>query len=197
MWDQRYAAPGYLFGTDPARFLSEHANHLPQDGRVLCVADGEGRNAVFLAARGLDVTAFDASPVAIGKARKLAEERGVTVHHALADIDGWDWEPGAYDAVVAIFIQFAPPSMRKRIFEGMKRTLRPGGVLMLHGYRPEQIAHGTGGPPDAENLYTEDLLEKAFGDFEILRLSSYESEIEEGKGHVGMSALIDLIAIKP
>jgi SAM-dependent methyltransferase len=196
MWDERYSGPGYLFGTKPARFLIEQAHHLPDGGRVLAVADGEGRNSAFLAARGLDVTAFDASPVAVDKARALAAERSVEVRHEVADVDGWDWTPDAYDAVVAIFVQFAGPALRARLFEGMKRTLRPGGVLMLHGYRPEQIAYGTGGPPQAENMYTEDLLRDAFGDMRILRLAAYDAEIEEGRGHSGLSALIDLVATK-
>lgn len=100
MWDERYARPGYLFGTEPARFLTAQAHHLPVGGRVLAVADGEGRNSAFLAARGFDVTAFDASPVAVDKARALAAERGVAVLHEVADVDGWDWTPDAYDAEI-------------------------------------------------------------------------------------------------
>jgi SAM-dependent methyltransferase len=196
MWDERYAAPGYLFGTEPAHFLVDQAAHLPERGRILAVADGEGRNSVFLASRGLDVIAFDASRVAVEKARTLAAERGVSARFEVADVDGWDWAPETYDAVVAVFIQFAPPPMRARLFQGMKRTLKPGGVLMLHGYRPEQIDYGTGGPPQADNMYTEAMLGDAFGDMRILRLAAYDREIEEGKGHAGMSALIDLIAVK-
>ena len=196
MWDERYAAPGYLFGTEPARFLVDQAVHLPERGRVLVVADGEGRNSVFLAARGFDVMAFDASHVAVEKARALAKGRDVPVRFEVSNVDGWDWAPNAYDAVVAVFIQFAPPQMRARIFEGIKRTLKPGGMLMLHGYRPEQITYGTGGPPHAENMYTEEMLREGFGDMRILHLAAYDCEIEEGKGHAGMSALIDLVAVK-
>lgn len=196
MWDERYAKPGYLFGTEPARFLVDHANCLPTSGDVLAVADGEGRNSAFLAARGLDVTAFDASPVGVEKAQALATERGVSVRQEVADVDSWPWTPDAYDAVVAIFVQFAAPPLRARLFEGMKRTLRPGGVLMLHGYRPKQIAYGTGGPPAAGNMYTEELLREAFADMRLLRLAAYDAEIEEGRGHSGMSALIDLVAVK-
>lgn len=104
MWNDRYAAPGYLFGTEPARFLVEQAHCLPDRGRVLAVADGEGRNPVFLAARSLDVTAFDASSVAARKARALADERGVAVRYEVADVDAWNWAPDAYDAIIAIFI---------------------------------------------------------------------------------------------
>ncbi|MFX0540746.1 class I SAM-dependent methyltransferase [Roseovarius sp. S4756] len=195
MWDDRYAGDGYLFGTDPAGFLLRQTHHLAP-GRTLAVADGEGRNSVFLAQQGLSVTAFDASPVAVDKARRLAEARGVEVDFNVSDVDSWDWKPEAFDTVVAIFIQFAGPQMRDMIFDGMKRTLKPGGKLLLHGYRPEQLDYGTGGPPKAENMYTRDLLEEVFGDFQILRLEAYDREITEGSGHAGMSALIDLIAQK-
>ncbi|MFX0544004.1 SAM-dependent methyltransferase [Roseovarius sp. S1116L3] len=195
MWDERYAGDGYLFGTDPAGFLLGQAHHLAP-GRALAVADGEGRNSVFLAQQGLSVTGFDASPVAVDKARRLAEARGVKVDFNVSDVDSWDWEPEAFDTVVAIFIQFAGPQMRDEIFDGMKRTLKPGGKLLLHGYRPEQLDYGTGGPPKAENMYTIELLEEAFGDLQILRLEAYDREITEGTGHAGMSALIDLIAQK-
>lgn len=197
MWNERYDRPDYLFGTEPARFLIEHASHLPRSGRVLAVADGEGRNSVHLAGRSHDVTAFDGSPVAVEKARALANERNVAIDFHVADVEAWDWTPDTYDAVVAIFIQFAAPPMRETIFRGMKRTLKPSGVLLLHGYRPEQIAYRTGGPPFAENMYTEAMLREAFGDTRIERLASYDADIREGTGHSGMSALIDLVARMP
>ncbi len=113
------------------------------------------------------------------------------------DLSGWDWPDAAFDAVVAIFIQFAPPALRDTIFAGMKRAVRPGGRILLHGYTPEQLAHGTGGPPRVDQLYTESLLRSAFGDWEIERLETYERELAEGTGHAGRSALIDLIARRP
>ena len=197
MWDQRYSAPGYLFGTEPAAFLVREAGRLPPGAQVLSVADGEGRNAVWLARRGHAVTAFDASGVAVAKARRLAGEAGATVAFHTADTDSWDWAPAAFDAVVAIFIQFAPPPMRARIFAGIARTLRPGGLLLLHGYATRQVANGTGGPRAVENLYTLDLLAEAFAGFEVLHAADYDAEIREGSGHVGASALIDFVARKP
>ncbi len=195
MWDTRYAAEGYLFGTAPAAFLTRAAGDLAP-GSALAVADGEGRNSVFLAERGLKVTAFDASPVAVAKAQALAMDRGVAVDHRMAAVEDWDWSI-PHDNVVAIFIQFAPPPLRDAIFAGMTRALKPGGILMLHGYRPAQLAYGTGGPRQSDNLYTKDLLQDAFADLEILRLDAYDAEVSEGSGHAGMSALIDLIARKP
>ncbi len=196
MWNKRYSQPGFLFGTAPARFLAENASYLIPGQTALAVADGEGRNSVFMAEKGLQVTATDSSDVAIDKARGLAAARSVSVDYRLADLHDWDWQAEQYDLVAAIFIQFADPPFRDRIFQGMKKTLKPGGVLLLHGYRPKQLEYGTGGPPIAENMYEVDLLQSAFGDMDILRLKAYDREVEEGRGHSGMSALIDLIARK-
>ena len=115
----------------------------------------------------------------------------------MADLKTWDWVDSSYDLVVAIFIQFADPSFRAEIFEGMKKTVKPGGTILLHGYTPKQIEYGTGGPGIVENLYTEEMLRNAFSDFEIEELTSYDKSIDEGAGHSGMSALIDLVARKP
>jgi len=197
MWDQRFSRPGYLFGTDPAQFLTGHAGYLTPGASVLAVADGEGRNSVYMAEQGLRVTAMDASHIAVEKARALALARGVQVAFHHADVAHWDWAEDAFDLVAAIFIQFAGPDLRDAVFAGMKRTLKPGGVLMLHGYTPKQLDYGTGGPPCGENMYTEEILRSAFDDFDILELAAYEREIDEGKGHSGRSALIDLIARKP
>lgn len=197
MWDERYADDQYLFGTEPARFLTANAGLLKEGQSALVVADGEGRNSVYLAERGMKVTAMDASTVGLEKAKRLAADRGVSVEYQLADITQWTWQADTYDVVVAVFIQFLSPDQRAAVFEGMVKTLRPGGLLLLHGYRPEQLDYGTGGPPIAENLYTEELLAEAFSSLNVSRLASYDAEIEEGTGHVGMSALIDLVATKP
>ncbi len=196
MWDERYTQDGYLFGTKPASFLSRRTDLLRTGAQALAVGDGEGRNSVFLAERGLEVTAMDVSPVGVAKARRLAEAQGVTVDYHVADVLDWEWVPNSCDIVVGVFIQFLPPDERAAVFQGMQRTLRPGGRLLLHGYRPEQVDYATGGPPDPDYMYTEDLLRNAFQDFTIEVLDSYDARIEEGTGHVGMSALIDLVARK-
>jgi 2-polyprenyl-3-methyl-5-hydroxy-6-metoxy-1,4-benzoquinol methylase len=197
MWDERYSRKDYVFGTEPNAFLASCAPLLAPGQSALCVADGEGRNSVWLAGQGLVVTAFDFSAVGIAKAKKLAAAKGVVVDCRQASIEDWDWSPDRFDVVAAIFIQFAEPALRSRIFEGMKRTLKPGGLLILQGYRPEQIEYATGGPRARENLYSRALLEDAFAGFDILRLDEHDSEIHEGPGHAGMSALIDLVARKP
>lgn len=199
MWDTRYDREDYLFGTAPADFLVSHAELLSQNAgkTALAVADGEGRNSVFMAQQGLRVTAMDNSKVGLEKARALANSTGVSVDFEVADLKTWNWDERTYDLVVAIFIQFADPAFRAQIFDGMKRAVKPGGLILLHGYTPKQIDYGTGGPGVVENLYTEDLLQDAFDDFEIEKLIAYDKEISEGSGHSGLSALIDLVARKP
>lgn len=197
MWNERYSKPGYLFGTEPAQFLRDHAAYLEPGARALVVADGEGRNSVYMAGLGLDVVAMDASHIAVEKARALALANNVDVDFNVADVFKWDWEKEPFDLVVGVFIQFVGPADRDRLFEGMKQALKPGGTLLLHGYTPEQVKLGTGGPPNAENMYTEALLQDAFNDFEILALHSYRRYVDEGEGHSGESALIDLVARKP
>ena len=196
-WNQRFSAEEYEFGTEPNAFLASQKPLLARGMRALCVADGEGRNSVWLAAQGLEVTAFDFSPVGIAKATKLAGRSGAKVTYRVSDVDEWDWDAAPYDAVIAIFVQFTPPAQRARMFRGMVRALKPGGVLILQGYGPEQLRYGTGGPKQAENLYTEALLRESFASLEILHLASHEGEVHEGAGHNGMAALIDLVARKP
>ncbi|MDA8109997.1 MAG: class I SAM-dependent methyltransferase [Betaproteobacteria bacterium] len=196
-WNERFSSAEYLFGTAPNAFLVSQKHRLKPGMTALAVADGEGRNGVWLAQQGLVVTAFDFSPVGLEKARRLAQRAGVTIQHHLADIADWDWSARAFDAVVAIFIQFAPPAMRARIFEGMMRALKPGGLLLLQGYTPKQLEYRTGGPPHAENMYTEALLREAFAPLEILHLVEHEDVVDEGKGHSGHSALIDMVARRP
>jgi SAM-dependent methyltransferase len=143
------------------------------------------------------VLSVDFSPVALRKAQELAARRGVRLTTERADLAGWRWPPERFDVVAAIFIQFAGPPLRAAIFAGIRRTLRPAGLLILQGYRPEQLGYGTGGPPSAENMYTAGLLRQAFAAFEILHLEEHDSVIREGRGHDGMSALVDLVARKP
>jgi len=196
-WDTRFGGEDYHFGTAPNRFLASQAGLLAPGMRALCVADGEGRNGVWLARQGLRVTAFDFSPVGVEKARRLAREAGVTLEHHVADVDAWDWDARRFDLVVVIFTQFATPPQRERMFAGIVRALAPGGLLLLQGYTPKQLAYGTGGPKHVENLYTGALLREAFAALEILHLAEHEEAVDEGHGHRGMSALIDLLARKP
>jgi len=193
-WNRRFAADGYLFGTEPNVWLREQAGVCSAGQRVLCVADGEGRNSVWLAQRGLQVDAFDISHIGVAKARRLAHDQGATVNFQIADCDSFAWSPAAYDGVAAIFIQFADPALRERLFAQLQQCLKPGGTLVLQGYTPRQLEYRTGGPPLASHLYTEALLREAFAAMDIVACSEYEADVAEGTGHLDRSALIGLVA---
>ena len=196
-WNARYAIPDYLFGEAPNEFLVRAASQIKPRGTVLCVADGEGRNSVWLAEQGFVVTAFDFASNAVEKARELAARRGASVDHRLSDLEHWDFESTRYDAIVAIFIQFLAPETRDAMFEGMQSVVLPGGVFVLEGYRPEQVDYATGGPPRRDHMYTREWIEARFAGWEILSLDLYDAEIREGRAHSGMSALIDMVARRP
>lgn len=196
-WNARYAIPDYLFGEAPNEFLVRAAPQIKPRGTVLCVADGEGRNSVWLAEQGFAVTAFDFAPNAVGKARELAARRRVSVDHQLGDLAQWDYESMRYDALVAIFIQFLAPETRDAMFDRMQSAVLPGGVFVLEGYRPEQVDFATGGPPRRDHMYTREWIEARFAGLEILSLDLYDAEIREGRAHSGMSALIDVVARRP
>ncbi len=193
-WNSRFEGDEYLFGTEPNVWLKDHAGVWSPGDRVLCVADGEGRNSVWLARQGLVVDAFDIAEVGVAKARRLALRHGVTVNHSVADCEGYAWPQSTFDGVAAIFVQFADPAARQRLFARMVASLKPGGTLLLQGYTPKQLEYGTGGPPHASHLYTPQMLREAFAGLQIVELREYEAEMAEGNRHRGRSALIGLVA---
>jgi 2-polyprenyl-3-methyl-5-hydroxy-6-metoxy-1,4-benzoquinol methylase len=195
-WNQRYRGDDFFYGTAPNAFLASQLHRFPHGQSVLAVADGEGRNSAWLARQGLDVTAVDFSPLAVEKAQRLAKQSGVVVHHEISDLFAWNWGENRFDAIVAIFIQFVGPEQRRILNGLMLRALKPGGLLILQGYRPKQLEYRTGGPSSAENLYTASILREEFFAMEILHLVEHDDEICEGVGHCGMSALVDLVARK-
>ena len=195
-WESRFAAPEYLFGTAPNAFLKSQAHRLEPGQKALALADGEGRNGVWLAGLGLDVLSLDFSANALKKARALAALRRVDLRFQQVDLATWPWPTAELDVIVAIFIQFADPPFRRRIFDGIKTALKPGGLLLMQGYRPEQLDYRTGGPSQVENLYTTALLEDSFGDFASVEINEHDSMVDEGGGHAGMSALIDFVGRK-
>ncbi|WP_238364720.1 SAM-dependent methyltransferase [Mesobacterium pallidum] len=196
MWEDRYKGSDYLYGKAPSQVLRTHEDLLVAGGTALAVADGEGRNSVFMAERGMQVTALDYAPSAIAKARKLAAERGVTVDFRTCDVLAGDW-PGTYDLVAGIFIQFVGPEGRRKIFDRIKGATAPGGTALLHGYTPDQVGRGTGGPGRVENMYTETILRAAFVGWEVRDCRAYEADLAAGAGQSGRSALIDFVARKP
>jgi SAM-dependent methyltransferase len=195
-WQDRFSVADYIFGREPSYFLASCRALLPNGGKALAVADGEGRNGVWLAEQGLNVTSIDFSPIAQAKAVALAKERGIDVSFKLADIHRWDYPEAAFDVVAEIFTQFSTPDERTRKWDGMRRALKPGGLLIIQGYTPKQLHYGTGGPKEVENLYTRDMLLAAFGDLRDVQIVEEERELHEGAAHGGMSAVIGLTARK-
>lgn len=197
MWDQRYAEPGFAYGSEPNDFLSQNAErYLPAGGEVLSLAEGEGRNAVFLAQRGFRVTGVDGSPVGLAKARALAAERGVAIETVVADLADYDLGAARWDGIVSIWCH-TPPALRARLHRAVVAALRPGGVVLLEAYTPKQLAYRTGGPPDAAMMMTADGLRAELAGLDILVADERLREVHEGKYHQGTSAVVQLIARKP
>ncbi len=194
-WDERYAAPGYAYGTEPNDFLLEEAGRI-RGGDVLCLADGEGRNSVYLAGRGCRVTAVDGSSVGLEKGQVLARERGVTLESIQADLIGYEMGESRWDAVVSIFCHL-PSAVRRDIHRRVVQALRPGGVLLLEAYTPAQLGRGTGGPGDPDLLANLEDLEVEFDGLEFKIAREVEREIREGRLHQGVSAVVRIAAERP
>lgn len=195
-WNERFAPEHYVFGEAPNAYLQSQVAHLIP-GKALALADGEGRNGVWLAQQGLQVDTFDFSQVALRKAQALALKRHVTVNMVCSDWQSFGWKPAHYDNIVGIFFQFATPEERTNLFHRMDASLKPGGTLIIQGYTPRQLDFNTGGPGQRAHLYDETLMMDAFGHLDILDLRTYEADITEGTGHKGMSGLLGLTARKP
>jgi cyclopropane fatty-acyl-phospholipid synthase-like methyltransferase len=195
-WEERFSIGDYLFGEGPNAYLASKAALLAKDSRALSIADGEGRNSVWLAEQGLQVDAFDFSPTGVKKAQRLARNRGVHVNFSVSEMFQWNWTPSTYDLVAAIFIQFLTPAERDRLLSLIKRTLTPGGLFILQGYSLEQLKYGTGGPSEPDQLYTEPMIREALKDMDVLEILSYEEQLTEGAAHAGMSALMGVLARK-
>lgn len=196
-WEERFAGADYAFGTAPNVFLASCKSILPASGRALAVADGEGRNGVWLAEQGLQVLSLDFSPAAQRKGEALARARGVEVLFVLADAHAWSYPESAFDVVVEVFTQFSSPPERERKWAGMRSALKPGGLLIIQGYTPRQLQYGTGGPKAIENLYTRALLEEAFRGYQDMTIVEEDIELAEGSSHRGRSAVINFVARKP
>jgi SAM-dependent methyltransferase len=194
MWDERYSAEGYAYGTSPNEFLVENVNHIPK-GKVLSLAEGEGRNAVFLAKQGYDVTAVDGSVVGLNKARKLAEENSVVVEFIHADLADYDLGENRWDGIVSIFCPI-PSSLRKELYKKVIAGLKQNGVFLLEAYTPEQLKHGTGGGTSVDVLQTKDSVRSELAGLKFEHLAELERDIREGVYHTGIGAVVQAIATK-
>lgn len=195
-WNARFAKDGYVFGTEPNEWLQRNADIWKRGSRILSVADGEGRNSVWLAKQGHHVDAFDISEVGVAKAKRLATDNHAIVNFTVASCDDFAWPQELYDGVATIFVQFADPELRTRLFKNMVRSLKPGGSLILLEYTPKQLEYRTGGPSVLSHLYTPEMLLEAFGGLDIQVLDEYETELKEGDGHKGHSAVIGLVGVR-
>lgn len=191
-WDNRYATPEFVFGTEPNDFLRQCADLIPA-GPVLCLGEGEGRNAVFLAGRGHAVTAVDQSATGLAKARRLAAERGFTLDTAVADLSDYPIQSGAWAAIVSIFLHL-PPELRAQVLARAAAGLQPGGVLILEAYTPAQLAFGTGGPKDVELLPTLAGLRAELAGLDLVIARECERDVIEGAGHSGRAAVVQVLA---
>ena len=193
-WDERFSIEDYLFGAEPAQALVKLEHYLIPQGDTLVIADGEGRNSVYLASKGFKVTATDASTVANIKAKALAASQNVEVNYQVEDFFDIDWSAKQYDNIVGIFFQFIPPDKIKQVLTALRTAIKKGGTLLIHGYTPQQIELATGGPKDVSLMYTKELFEDVFENVEILVNNEYQMQLTEGSGHNGPSALIDFVA---
>jgi SAM-dependent methyltransferase len=192
VWDDRYAQPGFAYGTQPNDFLAAVASQIPP-GPVLSLGEGEGRNAAFLASLGHDVLAVDQSAVGLDKARRLAEERGLVVRTHPANLAAFPIEPGAWAGIVSIYCHL-PPAIRVPLYSAVVRGLRPGGVFVLEAYTPRQFGRGTGGPPSPEMMVSLDDLTKELAGLEFLHALKTEREVREGTYHTGLASVVQLVA---
>ena len=193
-WDERYSIDEYLFGTEPAKALLRNEEHLVSGGTTLVIADGEGRNSVYLAKKGFQVTATDNSIVANRKAKSLAVIENVQVDYRLEDFFDINWSEKNYDNVIGICFQFVPHHLIDNVLMDLRSATKKGGTLLIHGYTPTQLKYGTGGPKDKSLMYTKNTFTNLFHESEIFKLEEYEAIINEGVGHSGLSAMIDFIA---
>lgn len=191
-WNNRYSAEEYVYGETPNAFVAQCAAHIPA-GPVLCLAEGEGRNAVHLAALGHAVTAIDQSEIGLAKARRLAAARGVKIETRVMDLDDYSIAPGAWAGIVATFAHFEP-RLRARLHREVVAGLRPDGVFILEAYTPAQLAMGTGGPRAAELLMTLASLRVELLGLEFPVARELERDVVEGSGHTGRAAVVQILA---
>lgn len=194
MWDERYSQPGFAYGTKPNEFLAAVGGTIPL-GPVLTIGEGEGRNAAFLAGLGHRVVAVDQSEVGLAKARRLAAERGRTIETVCADLGEFPIEPGAWAGIVSIFCHL-PRRIRVPLYAAIVRGLRPGGVLVLEAYTPNQIRRGTGGPQDPDMLMTLAGLREELAGLEFVHACELDREVREGSYHTGVASVVQVVGLR-
>jgi SAM-dependent methyltransferase len=194
-WDERYSEPGYAYGTMPNDFILAVAGSIPR-GRILSLAEGEGRNAVYLATLGCVVTAVDGSAVGLRKAEALAAERGVAISTVVADLGTFRIEPEQWDGIISCYCHI-PTSIRAPLHQAVVRGLKPGGVFVLEAFSKEQLAYSSGGPQDIDLLMSLDDLKHELAGLEFVRAATLERDVREGSRHTGLASVVQVFAVKP
>lgn len=194
-WDSRYSEDGFAYGLTPNVFLSSFENSFKTGQKVLVIGDGEGRNGVWLAEQGCEVTSVDSSLIGVKKAQKLANEKNVEIEAICADLTQWDWPDSEFDFVVIIYVHF-PPNVRAALHEKVVSALKPSGQLIMESFTPDQLNYSSGGPPVLEMLYSAEMMKNDFKLLEIQELKECVVELNEGKYHCGDGAVIRLLALK-
>ncbi len=194
-WDERYSEPGFAYGTTPNDFLASVVGRIPQ-GKILSLAEGEGRNAVYLASLGYDVTGVDGSAVGLRKAQELAAGRGVAITTIRADLSTFEIEEGDWDGIVACYCHL-PSAIRIPLHRAAVRGLRPDGVFVLEAFSKEQLAYDTGGPKSLDMLMSLSELEQELAGLKFVHAVQKEREVREGRGHTGPASVVQILAVKP
>lgn len=195
-WDEQYSEPGYTYGTDPNDFLASVADTITPGGRILCLAEGEGRNAVYLASLGYEVTGVDGSKVGLCKAQALAADRGVTITSIHADLETFAIEPEQWNGIVACYCH-VPSALRIQLHRAAVQGLKPGGVFVLEAFSKEQLTYGTGGPQSLDMLMSLDELKRELVGLKFRHAIQLEREVREGSRHTGLASVIQIMGIKP
>ncbi|MDN0083182.1 class I SAM-dependent methyltransferase [Crenobacter sp. SG2305] len=195
-WNPKFSASDYVYGTDPNDFLRQHSHKLPAGGAVLSLGEGEGRNAVYLAEQGFTVTALDAATAGLIKVSKLAERRAVSVKTLHADLNQYKIAPGIWHGIVSVFCHL-PAELRARVLREAVAGLVPGGMLLMEGYTPRQLAFGSGGPKDIDLLLEPDAIRAELEGLELLHFAEVQRIVQEGRLHTGMAAVLQVVARKP
>ena len=196
MWDERYQTPEYIFGDQPCQWLIMNQHRLPQSGKALALGDGEGRNGVFLAELGFEVTSVDLSEVGLNKARDLARKRGVTIQTVQADLEHYEIETESQDLIVSIYCHL-PDAIRKLVHERAEVALKPGGLFILEAFHHSQLKYQSGGPKTTDLLYDLDALLDEFQAVQILEAFDGLCYLDEGARHSGIGHIVRLVLQKP
>lgn len=195
MWDERYASDDAVYGTEPNAFVREVADQIPP-GPVLCLAEGQGRNAVYLAGLGHEVLAVDQSAVGLRRARELAMSRGVVIRTEVVDLAAFDIQPLVWSGIVATFTHL-PSELRRRVFAAAVRGLQPGGVFVLEAFSARQLGRSSGGPSSVDLLMPLSQLGAELAGLDLVHARELDRLLDEGLHHQGMAAVVQVLGRKP